>query len=63
VSTDAHVRAAARRVFVASDGDVVEVESRIDAALLVMHGREVVLSGPDALPADELALASRLASS
>ena len=56
---------ALRVVFVASDDDddVVEVESRIDAALLAMEGCDVMVTGPDALQADELPLASRLATS
>jgi hypothetical protein len=54
---------ALRVVYVAPDEDVVEVESRIDAALHTMEGCDVVVSGRDALRADERPLATRLASS
>lgn len=52
---------ALRVVFVAPADDVVEVESRIDAALRTMDGCAVVV-GPDALQVDEVPLAARLAS-
>jgi hypothetical protein len=51
-----------RVVFVAPDADVAEVASRIDAALRMMDGCDVVVTGPAVLRGEELGLGARLAS-